>query len=144
MTFVLIFLFLEYRLPQLTTTLPFRAASIFGASSLAAYFLHESMLFYGPWWAFTLALLAAWWLSRRETPQPAFAALAVAPLLAYQGTYRVPGLAMADFFRDRADWPTYGGLLTLMLATTFVMVWITDAIYRRLDTSSQSTPPATR
>jgi uncharacterized membrane protein len=133
MGFVLVFLFLEYRVPRVTQTLPFKVATVFGTSSLAAYFLHESMLFYGPWWAFALALLAAFFLMRRPEPRPAFAALGVAPLVAYQSTWRVHGLALADFFRDKADWPTYVVLLAVLLVTTYGMVLITDAVYRWAD-----------
>jgi uncharacterized membrane protein len=136
MTFVLGFLFLENRLPKVTTTLPFRVATVFGTSSLAAYFLHEAMLFCGTWWAFALGLLGAYaWLQRRAEPdmRPAFAALALAPLVAYQATWRVRGVAMADFFRDKADWPTYAVLLAVMLAATYGLVLVTDQVYRQGD-----------
>ena len=46
MGLVLIFLGLEYRLTRATTTLPFKVLSVFGTSSLAAYFFHQMLLFY--------------------------------------------------------------------------------------------------
>lgn len=129
MSFVLLFLALEYRAPQLTKGPPFAVVTTLGQSSLAAYFLHEMMLFYGAWWAFAGALLLAWRLPNRA----AWVVLAVSPLLAWESIGRVRGIAMADFYRDRADWPTYAALLALMLLGTFVLVWVTDAVYRRLE-----------
>jgi uncharacterized membrane protein len=133
MTFVLMFLFLEYRVPRVTATPPFRVITVLGTSSLAAYFLHESMLFYGSWWVFALALLSAWLLMRRPDARPAYAALALSPLAAYQVIGRVRGLALADFFRDRADWLTYAIVLAVLLVTTYGLVVVTDAVYRWAD-----------
>jgi uncharacterized membrane protein len=129
MSFVLVFLFLEHRVPRLTATPPFAVVTALGTSSLAGYFLHELMLFYGAWWAFAGAILIAWRLPTR----PALAALALAPVVAYQSIGRVRGFAMADFFRDRASWPEYWALLALMLAATYLLVLVVDALYKRLD-----------
>jgi len=130
MTFVLAFLALEYRLAKVTDTAPFRVVTALGTSSLAAYFLHEVMLFYGMWWAFAGAILLAWRLPARW----ALAVLALAPVVAWQAIGRgVRGVAMADFFRDRAGWAEYGGLLLLMLGATYGLVLVVDRLYKRLD-----------
>lgn len=129
MSFVLVFLVLEHRMPAFTRTVPFTVVAVLGQSSLAAYFLHELMLFYGPWWAFAGGILIAWRLPRRG----AWVALALSPLVAYQATWRVRGVAMADFFRDRASWALYALLLVVMLAATYAMVVVVDRLYRRLD-----------
>jgi hypothetical protein len=133
MLFVLGFLFLEYRVPRVTASAPFRFITVFGTSSLAAYFLHESILFYGAWWAWAVGLLIAYALMRRPQPWPALAALALSPLLAWESIGRVRGIAIADFFRDHADWPTYWLLLALLYATTFGLVVVTDRVYRWAD-----------
>lgn len=129
MLFVLAFLFIEHRVPALSGSRALQVATVLGTSSLAAYCLHELMLFYGAWWVFVAALLIAW----RPPVRSAVAALSVAPLIAYESIGRVRGVAMADFFRDRASWPVYALLLAVMLVATYVMVVVTDDVYRRLD-----------
>jgi uncharacterized membrane protein len=131
MLFVLTFLFLEHRAPKLTGTWPFAVITALGTSSLAAYFLHEMMLFYGAWWAFAGALVLAWRLPVRW----AVPVLCLSPVVAWESIGKVRGIAMADFFRDRADWATYGALLGVMLGVTYVLVRVTDAVYRQLDTA---------
>jgi uncharacterized membrane protein len=132
MCFVLGFLWLEHRAPKLTTTLPFKVVVTLGTSSLAAYSLHEMMLFYGRWWAFAAAILAAGWLVRRREPLWALVPLAIAPIVAHNA-WRVPLVAMADFFRDRAGWGTYGVLFALLLGATYGLVVVTDRVYRAVD-----------
>ncbi len=127
---VLALLFVEHRLAGVTATAPFRVVTALGTSSLAAYFLHEVMLFYGMWWAFAGAIVIAWRLPVRG----ALAVLALAPVVAWQAIGRgVRGVAMADFFRDRASWAEYGLLLLVMLAATYGLVLVVDRLYRRLD-----------
>ncbi len=135
MSFVLALLFIEQRWADARVL---KAVTVLGTSSLAAYCMHELMLFYGAWWVLVIALLIAW---QAQPVRGAVTALAAAPLFAYESIGRVRGLAMAHFFRDQAGWALYWVLFAVLLVATYGIVVVIDALYRRLDAAlARATP----
>ena len=89
--FALLLLALEQLWPKANSR-AIRFIEIFGTSSLAGYFLHETLLY-----------------------------------------FHIFGFSFYVIWGERQTWLSYLALLALLIACTFILTWVVDQIYRRVD-----------